>query len=140
MPKLKKSVKKMFSFRRKRNSILSLKTFWPNRVDLKLLKNSKFISKISKKGPTNLKKWSRSSKTTSHKFMLTNLRLRDLISRLTLLRSSTSTVSKTKSSMKIWKVRITVTWTLLTTSIRCSNSSSSSISHHPGLKCLLKEA
>ena len=117
----KKFQRKMYLFRRKKSSILSLKTLLPSRVVLKSLKNCRSISKTWKREQTNLKKWLRNSKTTRVRLTPTDLRLKDLISRSAQSRSSTSTASRTLFTKK-WRV-ITSKWIWIKALITTSTSS-----------------
>ena len=105
-PRLKKYPKRMSLSRKKRNFTLNWRIFLQSNQDQKLLRNFRSTSRISKREPTNWRKWLMNLGTTNLKWMHTNSRTKDLISKLAQLRSSTSTQSSHRLSKKRWKEKI----------------------------------
>lgn len=97
-------------FKRKKSFTLSWRTSWQSKVDQKLLRSFKCISRTWRKEQISWKRWLESLKTINHRWMLINLRLKGWTGRLVKWRKFTSTVNITRSSTKIWKESKWKTW------------------------------
>ena len=75
LPRLRKSVRRMFLSKRKRSSILNSRTSLPNRVAQKLPRNSRSTSRTWRSEPSSWKTWLQSWRTIRRRLTLIVLRM-----------------------------------------------------------------